>query len=85
MWLRSVVISACRAAGVRVVPPHGLRGTHASLRRTVALQAVAQIGDALGHADHGKTAEKSYAGAQEVGPELLLLKSGRPDEEKDER
>ncbi len=71
-WLQGVVRTVCKKAEVRVVCPHGLRGSHASLRQTVADQAIAQIGDALGHADAGRTAARHYAGARKVVPPLRI-------------
>jgi hypothetical protein len=58
---------------VKAVCPHGLRATHASLRRIVADEAVEKIGDALGHADHGKTAAAHYVGAAANVPVLRVL------------
>ena len=55
----------------------GLRATHASLRATVADQAVATIGDALVHADHGKTAAAHYVGAAAKVPALRVMVGGR--------
>ncbi len=72
-WLRSVVKRVCRDAGVRMVCPHGLRATHASLRASVVDEAVSRIGDALGHADHGKTAAAHYVGVQPTVPVLKLM------------
>ena len=72
-WLRKLVRRVCKAAQVKVVCPHGLRATHASLRATVADQAVATIGDALGHADHGKTAAAHYVGAAATVPVLRVM------------
>ena len=72
-WLLGVVHAVCRKAEVRVVCPHGPRGTHASLLQTVANQAIAQIGEALGHADSGRTAARHYAGARKTVPALRLL------------
>jgi len=75
-WLHQLVRRVCVAAEVRVVCPHGLRATHASLRRTVVDEAVAKIGDALGHADHGKTAARHYVGAPATVPVLRVLAGG---------
>ncbi len=76
-WLRALVRRVCKAADVKSVCPHGLRATHASLRATVADQAIATIGDALGHADHGKTAAAHYVGASATQPVLRVLAGGR--------
>ncbi len=75
-WLRDLVGRVCRDADVKAVCPHGLRATHASLRRIVADEAVAKIGDALGHADHGKTAAAHYVGAPANVPVLRVLAGG---------
>lgn len=69
-WLRKHVQEVCRLAGVRVVPPHGLRDTHASVLRALHRKTAAEIGDALGHADHGATARRHYIGAPDVVPSL---------------
>jgi hypothetical protein len=53
-----------------------LRATHASLRRIVADEAVAKIGDALGHGDRGKTAANHYVGAAATVPVLRVLEGG---------
>jgi hypothetical protein len=53
-----------------------LRATHASLRRIVVDEAVAKIGDALGHADHGKTAAAHYVGAAATVPVERVLDGG---------
>ena len=76
-WLLELVHRVCRDAEVRTVCPHGLRATHASLRRIVADEAVAKIGDALGHADHGRTAAAHYVGAAATVPVLRVLAGGR--------
>lgn len=47
-WLRYHVGRMCRVAGVPVVCPHGLRGTHASLARPVV--PVEHVARVLGHA-----------------------------------
>jgi len=75
-WLLDLVHRVCRDAEVRTVCPHGLRATHASLRRIVADEAVAKIGDALGHADHGKTAAAHYVGVAAAVPVLRVLAGG---------
>lgn len=76
-WLLDLVHRVCRDAQVRTVCPHGLRDTHATLRAVVADQAVAQIGDALGHGDHGKTAKAHYVGAAPAAPVLRVLAGGQ--------
>jgi integrase len=75
-WLLDLVHRVCRDAEVRTVCPHGLRATHASLRRIVVDEAVAKIGDALGHADHGRTAAAHYVGAAATEPVLRVLVGG---------
>ena len=68
--------------------PHGLRGTFASVRRVLAERAAAslgeadilrQIGDQLGHGDHGKTAGRHYVGAPARIPALRGLVGGLED------
>jgi integrase len=49
----------CRAAGVPVVPPHGLRGTHASLAMTAGATGDL-VAAALGH-ESFTTTERHYA------------------------
>lgn len=71
-WLLELVGATCEAASVRRVAPHGLRDTHASLRREVAGQLDAQIGEALGHNDGGKTAARNYIGAARQAPALKV-------------
>ena len=48
-WLREQVAKLCGAAGVRVVPPHGLRGTLATALDRTGVR-VADVAAALGHA-----------------------------------
>jgi len=69
-WLRQHVQRVCRLAEVRVVPPHGLRDTHASVLRALHRKTACEIGDVLGHADHGVTARRHYIGAPDVVPSL---------------
>jgi integrase/recombinase XerC len=47
-WLHRNVRAICKAAGVPVVPPHGLRGTHADLALAAAATPLA-VSKALGH------------------------------------
>ena len=47
-WLHRNVRAICKVAGVPVVPPHGLRGTHADLALTAAATPLA-VSKALGH------------------------------------
>lgn len=48
-WLREQVAAVCVDAGVRVVPPHGLRGTLATALDRVGVR-VSDVAAALGHA-----------------------------------
>lgn len=84
-WLAGLVRSVCESAGVRVVPPHGLRGTHTSMLLALAGKRIAGLGDAvtleevaqvLGHADDGATARRHYKGAPEHTPALQLVAGG---------
>lgn len=75
-WLRGLVRRVCTSAGVLVVSPHGLRDTYASLLRARQRRSIADIGDALGHGDRGRTAARHYIGAPEHKPELTLLAGG---------
>jgi len=54
----------CEAAGVRVVSPHGLRGTHAKLAREVGVSGVL-LAAAMGHESETTTTEH-YAGRAAV-------------------
>ena len=71
----------CRAAGVPVVPPHGLRGTHASLAMTAGATGDL-VAAALGH-ESFTTTERHYArpeaiaDAQQSGALRELEKSSR--------
>jgi integrase len=47
-WLHRNVVAICKIAGVPVVPPHGLRGTHADLALAAAATPLA-VSKALGH------------------------------------
>lgn len=58
-WLRRLVERLCRDAGVPVVSPHGLRGTHATLG-AAAGTAPALVAASLGHSDKGRTAREHY-------------------------
>lgn len=78
-WLHGVVKRVCCDAGVRMVCPHGLRATYASLRATVIDEAVSRISDTLGHADHGKTAAAHYVGVQPTVPVLNLMAGDMSD------
>jgi integrase len=71
----------CRAAGVPVVPPHGLRGTHASLAMTAGATGDL-VAAALGH-ESFTTTERHYArpeaiaAGQQSGALRELEKSSR--------
>jgi integrase len=54
----------CKAAGVPVVPPHGLRGTHASLAMTAGATGDL-VAAALGH-ESFTTTERHYARADAI-------------------
>jgi integrase/recombinase XerC len=58
-WVRRQVTAWCRRAGVPVVPPHGLRGTHSTLAQEHGATSHL-VAAALGHADDGQTAERHY-------------------------
>jgi integrase len=57
-WLRRQVARVCKIAGVPVVGPHGLRGTHGSLASEVGTTSSA-IAQAMGHASSTVT-ERHY-------------------------
>jgi integrase len=59
-WVFRSVKRCCRAAGVREVPPHGLRGTHAKVAREVGVSGVL-LAAAMGHESETTTTEH-YAG-----------------------
>ncbi len=63
-WLLRVVKQSCKAAGVRVVGPHGLRGTHAKVAREVGVSGVL-LATAMGHESETTTTEH-YAGRAAV-------------------
>jgi len=58
------VARVCKAAGVAVVPAHGLRGTHATLAVEVGLSGPA-VAAALGHESFATT-ERHYARAEAI-------------------
>lgn len=57
-WLRKGVARLCKAAGVPVVCPHGLRGTHATLAQEAGLSSAA-VAATLGH-ENVRVTEQSY-------------------------
>jgi len=63
-WVLRSVKRCCEAAGVRVVTPHGLRGTHAKLAREVGVSGVL-LARSMGHESETTTTEH-YAGRAAV-------------------
>ena len=63
-WVLRSVKRCCEAAGVRVVSPHGLRGTHAKMAREVGVSGVL-LAQAMGHESETTTTEH-YAGRAAV-------------------
>jgi integrase len=63
-WVFHNVRRCCEASGVRVVSPHGLRGTHAKIAREVGMSGVA-LAQAMGHESENTTTEH-YAGRAAV-------------------
>lgn len=59
-WVLRSVKRCCRAAGVREVTSHGLRGTHAKVAREVGVSGVL-LAAAMGHESETTTTEH-YAG-----------------------
>jgi integrase len=59
-WVLRAVKRCCKSAGVRVVTPHGLRGTHAKVAREVGMSGVL-LAQAMGHESETTTTEH-YAG-----------------------
>jgi integrase len=59
-WVLRSVKRCCAAAGVAVVTPHGLRGTHAKVAREVGVSGVL-LAAAMGHESETTTTEH-YAG-----------------------
>ncbi len=76
-WLRRRVKAVCEAAGTRVVPTHGLRGTYMTLLAEEARVQVADIAAVVGHADRGGTARRHYIGASAHQPALKVIDGGR--------
>jgi integrase len=52
-----------KEAGTRHVTTHGLRGTWSSIKRASGMSAE-QIAEEMGHADHGRTADRHYIDPQ---------------------
>ena len=63
-WVLRAVKRCCKAAGVPVVTPHGLRGTHAKVAREVGVSGVL-LAAAMGHESETTTTEH-YAGRNAV-------------------
>ena len=63
-WVLHSVKRCCQAAGVRIVSPHGLRGTHAKMAREVGVSGVL-LAQAMGHESENTTTEH-YAGRTAV-------------------
>jgi integrase len=63
-WVLRAVKRCCKAAGVRVVTPHGLRGTHAKMAREVGVSGVL-LAQAMGHESEATTTQH-YAGVGAV-------------------
>ncbi len=62
-WVRREVQRLCTLAGVRVVPPHGLRGTHASVGRSLGISPGLLAGS-LAHSQ--RVQERHYATPEAV-------------------
>jgi integrase len=63
-WIRRHVRRLCKAAGVPVVPPHGLRGTHGRLAVEAGVSGDV-VAKSLGHESFTVT-ERHYAGSDAV-------------------
>jgi integrase len=72
-WVGRNVRRLCKAAGVPIVCPHGLRGTYASIAARAV--SVAQVADALGQV-HGDVTRRHYldAGAEDDGKQRSMLR-----------
>lgn len=78
-WLRDRIHAVCELAQVRVVCPHGLRGTWSSMLVSEKQRDLADVGSVLGHADAGRTAGRHYVGATERRRELKVVTGGREE------
>jgi hypothetical protein len=81
-WVLRSVKRCCEAAGVRVVSPHGLRGTHAKMAREVGVSGVL-LAQAMGHESEPTTTEHcAPRAAVETQPltasQAWCIKSGPP-------
>lgn len=79
-WMIAAVKRVCVAAGVPVVCPHGLRGTHASVAASVGMSPEV-VASALGHED-ARTTLRHYAEGQAVAEgaqarALAVIQGGR--------
>ena len=63
-WVWRAVRRCCAAAGVPIVTPHGLRGTHAKVAREVGVSGVL-LAAAMGHENETTTTEH-FAGRDAV-------------------
>jgi site-specific recombinase XerD len=70
-WLRYAVSRVCKAAGVRSITTHGLRGTHASLAVEAGVAGVA-VAASMGHESFRVTKE-CYASAESVSRAAVNL------------
>lgn len=73
-WVEDAVSAACTAAGVPIVCPHGLRGTHASLARAAGASGHV-VAATLGH-ESARQTEATYARpeATDAGDARALLR-----------
>ena len=76
-WLRDLVRSVCEKAGVRIVSPHGLRGTYATLLRVLARRTDVEIAESMRHGDQGRTVNRHYMGAPEERRVLRLVEQAK--------
>jgi len=81
-WLLDLVTEACQASKVdgqpiRTVPPHGLRGTCATLQRVLAKRSIGDIAAMLRHGDNGRVAANCYVGASERRQALKVIVGGK--------
>lgn len=69
-WLAALVERVCAVAEVRVVKPHGLRGTYMTVLSVLGKVAPMDIARLVGHGDAGATARAHYLGAMPAEPAL---------------
>ncbi len=77
-WVRDQVIRLCGLAGVPVVSPHGLRGTHATIGRLRTRQSPEEVAAALGQSsplvtDAHYVDREQAAEAEQRRVELVVL------------